>query len=148
MAKNPVEPAKPELGMPPEKIEKLLNLALVQGKHYREIGRMLGLPPNVVAYYTGRALAQDGMKYELRRRELGRLEELRFELDEMIADGDLRAIRESLRVSESIRKLMGLDQPVAVDVNTTVTKPIETIEVNMPSNAVVVVDAEATEKTE
>jgi hypothetical protein len=64
---------------------------------------------------------------EARVAELARLDALAEAVADKVAPGDLKAVHTSLRISESRRRLLGLDAPTKVDATVTVTPLIKRV---------------------
>jgi len=119
--------------------EELKERAVVlyrQGFSMREAASMISDPtgdkPPVSRMFVKRAV--DGYLKSLharaehsvdayRREELDKLKMLEQSLARAVRDGDVAAIRTSVRISERRSKLLGLDAPIALDVTVTQTPP-------------------------
>lgn len=85
----------------------------IQGRTYREIGTALG-----IGHGTAERWCKDWMETvslplidEVRKQEVDRLTRYLDRLDSQIDDGDDKAINLAIKISESLRKLLGADAP-------------------------------------
>ena len=96
-----------------DKINRAYELRL-RGSTYREIGQALG-----VSHVTARKWVTEHLESvtlplvdEVRKQEVDRLTRYLDRLDERVEDGDDKAIGLAIKISESLRKLLGVDVPV------------------------------------
>lgn len=89
----------------------------VRGRTYREIGTALGISHVTAERWVKDVFEQKSIPLasEVRKLELDRLQRYLDVLDSKIECGDLGAISLAIKVSESIRKLLGVDLPVAAN---------------------------------
>lgn len=86
----------------------------IDGKTYREIGSLMG-----IGHGTAERWCKDYMETvslplidEVRKQEVDRLTRYLDALDVRIDEGDDKAISLAIKISESLRKLLGVDVPV------------------------------------
>lgn len=96
-----------------DKINRAYELRIL-GRTYREIGEALG-----VSHVTARKWVTEHLEAttlplvdEVRKQEVDRLTRYLDRLDTRIDDGDDKAIGLAIKISESLRKLLGVDVPV------------------------------------
>lgn len=96
-----------------DKINRAYELRLT-GSSYRDIGERLG-----VSHVTARKWVTEHLESvtlplvdEVRKQEVDRLTRYLDRLDLRIEDGDDKAISLAIKISESLRKLLGVDVPV------------------------------------
>lgn len=96
-----------------DKINRAYELRL-KGRTYREIGEALG-----VSHVTARKWVTEHLESvtlplvdEVRKQEVDRLTRYLDKLDERVEEGDDKAIGLAIKISESLRKLLGVDVPV------------------------------------
>lgn len=96
-----------------DKINRAYELRL-KGRTYREIGEALG-----VSHVTARKWVTEHLESvtlplvdEVRKQEVDRLTRYLDRLDERVEEGDDKAIGLAIKISESLRKLLGVDVPV------------------------------------
>lgn len=95
-----------------DKINRAYELRL-KGRTYREIGEALG-----VSHVTARKWVTEHLESvtlplveEVRKQEVDRLTRYLDRLDERVDEGDDKAIGLAIKISESLRKLLGVDVP-------------------------------------
>jgi transposase len=104
-----------------EQEQELHNMAYelrLSGKTYREIGMSLDIS-HVTAYRWVRAHMDSvtlPLIEEVRKQEVDRLTRYLDRLDARVDEGDDRAIALAIKISESLRKLLGADVPVTTTV--------------------------------
>lgn len=86
----------------------------INGRTYREIGEALG-----IGHGTAERWCKDWMETvslplidEVRKQEVDRLTRYLDRLDTRIDEGDDKAISLAIKISESLRKLLGVDVPI------------------------------------
>lgn len=86
----------------------------IKGRSYREIGTALGVSHVTAQEWVKEVFNEKSLPLasEVRKQELARLERYLDALDHKIECGDIQAIQTGIRISESIRKLLGADLPV------------------------------------
>lgn len=86
----------------------------LRGRTYREIGTALGVSHVTAERWVKECLEQKSLPLasEVRKQELDRLTRYLDVLDHKIECGDIQAVALAVRVSESIRKMLGADLPV------------------------------------
>lgn len=86
----------------------------LRGRTYREIGAALGVSHVTAERWVKDCLEQKSLPLasEVRKQELDRLTRYLDVLDHKIECGDIQAVALAVRVSESIRKMLGADLPV------------------------------------
>lgn len=96
-----------------DKINRAYELRL-KGRTYREIGEALQ-----VSHVTARKWVTEHLESvtlplvdEVRKQEVDRLTRYLDRLDERVEEGDDKAIGLAIKISESLRKLLGVDVPV------------------------------------
>lgn len=89
----------------------------LRGRTYREIGVALGVSHVTAERWVKECLDQKSLPLasEVRKQELDRLTRYLDVLDHKIECGDLGAVALAIKVSESIRKLLGADLPVTAN---------------------------------
>ena len=100
-----------------DKMNRAYELRLL-GRKYREIGEALG-----VSHVTARKWVTEHMESvtlplvdEVRKQEVDRLTRYLDVLDARIDEGDDKAVTLAIKISESLRKLLGVDVPVVTTV--------------------------------
>lgn len=96
-----------------ERINKAYTLRL-SGLTYREIGARLGVSHVTARKYVTTHLADETLPLveEVRKMEYDRMMKILDRLEERASEGDDKALSMMLKVSESLRKLLGVDVPV------------------------------------
>ena len=96
-----------------DRINRAYELRIL-GRTYREIGEALG-----VSHVTARKWVTEHLESvtlplveEVRKQEVDRLTRYLDRLDIRIDEGDDKAISLAIKISESLRKLLGVDVPV------------------------------------
>lgn len=96
-----------------DKINRAYELRL-KGRTYREIGEALG-----VSHVTAQKWIKSHLENvtlplvdEVRKQEVDRLTRYLDRLDDRVEEGDDKAIGLAIKISESLRKLLGVDVPV------------------------------------
>lgn len=96
-----------------DRINRAYDMRL-RGATYREIGRALD-----VSHVTARKWVTEYLECEtlplvdaVRKQEVDRLTRYLDRLDERIEEGDDKAVTLAIKISESLRKLLGVDVPV------------------------------------
>lgn len=86
----------------------------LRGRTYREIGTALGVSHVTAERWVKDCLEQKSLPLasEVRKQELDRLTRYLDVLDHKIECGDIQAVALAVKVSESIRKMLGADIPV------------------------------------
>lgn len=86
----------------------------IKGRTYREIGAAMGVSHVTAQEWVKTVFEEKSLPLasEVRKQELARLERYLDALDHKIECGDIAAIQTGIRISESIRKLLGVDLPV------------------------------------
>lgn len=86
----------------------------IRGRTYREIGTALGISHVTAQLWVKECLDEKSLPLasEVRKQELDRLTRYLDVLDHKIECGDIQAVALAVRVSESIRKMLGADIPV------------------------------------
>lgn len=89
----------------------------LDGHTFRAIAEITGIPVSTVHDRISDAITAEVTPKadELRALECARLDGYLARLQPKIADGDDRAINTAVRISESRRKLLGLDMPARVE---------------------------------
>ena len=107
-----------------ERINKAYTLRL-SGLTYREIGARLGVSHVTARKYVTTHLADETLPLveEVRKMEYDRMMKILDRLEERASEGDDKALSMMLKVSESLRKLLGVDVPV--------TQTVEHVEVGV-----------------
>lgn len=85
----------------------------VAGKTYREIGRLMGIGHGTAERWCKEYMETVSLPLidEVRKMEVDRLTRYLDVLDARIDDGDDKAVNLAIKVSESLRKLLGVDVP-------------------------------------
>lgn len=86
----------------------------LRGRTYREIAAALGVSHVTVERWVAEVMKEKSLPLasEIRKQELDRLTRYLDVLDHKIECGDIQAVALAVRVSESIRKMLGADLPV------------------------------------
>lgn len=86
----------------------------LRGRSYREIGTALNISHVTVQRWVQEVMDEKSLPLasEIRKQELDRLTRYLDVLDHKIECGDVAAIALAVKVSESIRKMLGADLPV------------------------------------
>jgi transposase len=89
----------------------------LRGRTYREIGAALGVSHVTAERWVKECLEQKSLPLasEVRKQELDRLTRYLDVLDHKIECGDIAAVALAVKVSESIRKMLGADLPVVAN---------------------------------
>ncbi|HEY3230518.1 MAG TPA: hypothetical protein VGJ87_14945 [Roseiflexaceae bacterium] len=100
-----------------------------RGASYRAIGTELGISEAQAHRDVQRGLAhlaelEQASAEEYRALELARLDLAVVALSARLRTGDPQVVNAWVKVSESRRRLLGLDQPIAVDVGATLASPV------------------------
>ncbi|MFF4248635.1 hypothetical protein ACFYY2_29780 [Streptomyces sp. NPDC001822] len=93
----------------------------LEGHSFRAIADQLGLSLGTAFTRVRDAISLEvnPLADELREIEVQRLDQYLARLAPKIRDGDDRAINTAVRISESRRRMLGLDRPVAIDARVT-----------------------------
>lgn len=85
----------------------------VAGKTYRDIGRLMGIGHGTAERWCKEYMEATALPLidEVRKMEVDRLTRYLDVLDARIDDGDDKAVNLAIKVSESLRKLLGVDVP-------------------------------------
>ncbi len=85
----------------------------VAGKTYRDIGRLMGIGHGTAERWCKEVMEATALPLidEVRKMEVDRLTRYLDVLDARIDDGDDKAVNLAIKVSESLRKLLGVDVP-------------------------------------
>lgn len=96
-----------------DKINRAYELRL-KGRTYREIGEALGVSHVTAMKWVTEHLSAVTLPLvdEVRKQEVDRLTRYLDKLDERVDEGDDKAIGLAIKISESLRKLLGVDVPV------------------------------------
>ena len=118
-----------------------------RGYPYRTIAQTLGVDVSAAFGYIRtelRKLAERTQEHavELRELELQRLEDAAAAISERVYRGELEAIDRWVRISESRRRLLGLDQATSLEavVGQAITINLETLEQPDTNDAAIVVE--------
>lgn len=97
----------------------------LKGRTFREIGAALGVGHGTAERWVKSYLADITLPLvdEVRKQEVDRLTRYLDRLDERVDEGDDKAIGLAIKISESLRKLLGVDVPV--------TQTVEHVEVGV-----------------
>lgn len=100
-----------------------------RGLQFREIAVALGVSENTVQKDWKRAIStfiknSTPEAQEARALEVARLDSMRVALHSQVIKGDVMAIQTSLRISERISKLTGLDSPIQLETKSTVEEAL------------------------
>lgn len=89
----------------------------LRGRTYREIGAALGISHVTAERWIKEVMDQKSLPLasEIRKQELDRLTRYLDVLDHKIECGDIQAVALAVKVSESIRKMLGADLPVTAN---------------------------------
>lgn len=100
-----------------DKINRAYELRL-KGRTYREIGEALGVSHVTALKWVTEHLTAVTLPLvdEVRKQEVDRLTRYLDRLDERVDEGDDKAISLAIKISESLRKLLGVDVPVVTTV--------------------------------
>lgn len=96
-----------------DKINRAYELRL-KGRTYREIGEALGVSHVTAMKWVTEHLSAVTLPLvdEVRKQEVDRLTRYLDALDVRVDEGDDKAISLAIKISESLRKLLGVDVPV------------------------------------
>lgn len=99
------------------KVNRAYELRLT-GSSYRSIGQALGVSHVTARKWITEHLANETLPLvdEVRKQEVDRLNRYLDALDTRIDDGDDKAIGLAIKISESLRKLLGVDVPIVTTV--------------------------------
>ena len=116
-----------------ERINRAYELRL-KGRTYREIGEALG-----VSHVSARKWVTEHLESvtlplvdEVRKQEVDRLTRYLDRLDERVEEGDDKAIGLAIKISESLRKLLGVDVPVV-----SITEHVEVTSMDLDIRALI-----------
>jgi transposase len=86
----------------------------LRGRTYREIAAALGVSHVTIERWVKEVMDEKSLPLasEIRKQELDRLTRYLDVLDHKIECGDIQAVALAVKVSESIRKMLGADLPV------------------------------------
>lgn len=100
-----------------DRINRAYELRL-RGSTYRDIGERLGVSHVTARKWVTEHLAAETLPLvdEVRKQEVDRLTRYLDKLDERVDEGDDKAIGLAIKISESLRKLLGVDVPVVTTV--------------------------------
>lgn len=86
----------------------------LQGHTYRSIGKILGIGHGTAERWCKEYMEATALPLidEVRKMEVDRLTRYLAALDERVDEGDDKAIGLAIKISESLRKLLGVDVPV------------------------------------
>lgn len=100
-----------------DRINRAYELRL-RGSTYRDIGERLGVSHVTARKWVTEHLAAETLPLvdEVRKQEVDRLTRYLDRLDERVDEGDDKAIGLAIKISESLRKLLGVDVPVVTTV--------------------------------
>lgn len=104
-----------------QKREQVLALRL-EGKSYREIASITGVARTSACEYVRDAMAEAAAEIQIDAASLVQIELERLDMAvaaivDKVREGDIQAIGRWIRLSESRRKLLGLDAPEKLTVN-------------------------------
>lgn len=90
----------------------------IRGFTYRQIGTELGIGHETAHRWVKEVLDNQStpLADEIRKQEFERLERYLRVLDSRIDEGDDKAVGLAIKVSESLRKMMGADKPTQIEV--------------------------------